>query len=74
MSYSHSRVDVALIIGVLALGLGLMETLSGEALEGYGRTASRGQEPKRFWKAVAIHCLSGVLAIAYFLYETLLAK
>ncbi len=74
MTHSNSRVDIALIIGVFAIGLGLMETFSGEALEGYGRTASRGEEPQRFWKAVAIHYLSGALAVAYFLYETLLAK
>jgi hypothetical protein len=74
MTYSHSRVGIALIIGAFAIGLGLMETFSGEALEGYGRTASHGEEPQRFWKAVAIHYLSGVLGIAYFLYETFLAK
>jgi len=74
MTYQHSRLDIALIIGVCAIGLGLMEALSGEALEGYGRTACRGEEPKRFWMAVVIHYLSGVLGIAYFLYERFLAK
>jgi hypothetical protein len=74
MTYSHSRLFIALIIGVIAIGLGLMETCSGEALQGYGRTASRGEEPQRFWKAVAIHYLCGVAGIAYFLYEKFLAK
>lgn len=74
MTYSHSRLYIALIIGVFAIGLGLMETCSGEALEGYGRTASRGEEPQRFWKAVAIHYLIGVGGIAFFLYEKFLAK
>lgn len=74
MTNSHLRLDIALIIGVLAIGLGLMETCSGEALEGYGRTTSRGEEPQRFWKAVAIHYLCGVVGIAYFLYEKFLVK
>ena len=74
MTYQHSRLDIALIIGVIAIGLGLMETCSGEALEGYGRTASRGEEPQKFWKAVAIHYLCGVAGIAFFLYVKFLAK
>lgn len=65
---TYSRSDIALIIGVIAIGLGLMETCSGEALQGYGRMASRGEEPQRFWKAVAIHYLCGAAGIAYFLY------
>jgi hypothetical protein len=71
---SHSRSHVALIIGVFAIGLGLMETCSGEALQGYGRTASRGEAPKNFWKAVAIHYLCGVAGVGYYLYERFLTN
>jgi hypothetical protein len=74
MAKSHLRLDIALIIGALAIGLGLMETCSGEALEGYGRTASRGEEPQRFWKAIAIHYLCGVVGIAYFLFEMYMSR
>jgi hypothetical protein len=71
---SHSRSNVALVVGVFAIGLGLMETCSGEALQGYGQTASRREDPKTFWKAVAIHYLCGVAAIGYFLYERFVAN
>jgi len=71
---SHSRSNVALVVGVLAIGLGLIETCSGEALQGYGRTASRRENPKAFWTAVVIHYLCGVAGIGYFLYERLIAN
>jgi hypothetical protein len=71
---SHSRSSVALVIGVLAIGLGLMEICSGEAVQGYGRTATRAEDLKTFWKTVAIHHLCGVTAIGYFLYEKFVAN
>jgi hypothetical protein len=71
---SHSRSNVALVVGVLAIGLGLIETCSGQALQGYGRTASRRDNSKAFWKAVVIHYLCGVAGIGYFLYERFIAN
>jgi len=71
---SHSRSNVALIIGLFAIGLGLMETCSGEAVLGYGRTASRNEDPNTFWKAVAIHYLCGVAGVGYYLYERFLTN
>ena len=71
---SHLRPHIALIIGVIAVGLGLMETISGEALGRYGRGASRRDEPQRFWKLVATSYLCGVAAIAYYFYDRLLAR
>jgi hypothetical protein len=71
---SHSRSNVALVVGVVAIGLGLMETCSGEAVLGYGQTASRREDPKTFWKAVAIHYLCGVAGIGYFLYARFAAN
>lgn len=65
----HYRSNAALIIGMLAIVLGLMETLSGEALLGYGQMVFRREAPKLFWKAVAAHFLSGIAAIGYSLYE-----
>jgi hypothetical protein len=69
---SHSRMNMALIVGMFAIGLGVMETCSGDALQGHGRTASRTENPKTFWKAVAIHYLCGVAGIGYYLYERFL--
>jgi hypothetical protein len=74
MIYSQSRLDIAFIIGAIAIGLGLMETLSGEALQGYGRTASRNEDPKSFCKVVAIHYLCGVAGVGFYLYMKYLAK
>jgi len=74
MNHSLDRPHMALIVGLIAIGLGLMETLSGEALLGYGRTASRGEDPKTFWKAVAVHYLCGVAGIGYYLYDKFLAR
>jgi hypothetical protein len=71
---SHSRSNVALIIGLLAIVLGLMETCSGDAVQGYGRTASRDKDSINFWKAVAIHYLCGVAGVGYYLYERFLAN
>jgi hypothetical protein len=70
----HSRPNIALVIGVMAIGLGLMEICSGQALQGYGRTASRREDAKTFWRAVAVHYLCGAAGIGYYLYETFLAK
>jgi uncharacterized membrane protein len=74
MNHSDLRPHIALIIGVIGIGLGLMETISGDAMEGYGRGSSRSEEPERFWKAVAVHYLCGVAGVGYFLYERFLTK
>jgi hypothetical protein len=70
---SHSRSNVAFVVGVFAIGLGLMETLSGEALRRYGQMAYRREDSRTFWEAVTGHYLGGVAAIAYFLYERFVA-
>ena len=70
----HSRLHMALIVGVLAIGLALMETLSEDALLGYGKMTSRREDPKTFWRAVASHYLCGVGAVGYYLYERFLTK
>jgi hypothetical protein len=74
MIYSYSRPHIALVIGMIAIGLGLIETISGDALEGYGQGASRSEEPERFWKAVAIHYLCGVAGVGYYLYDKFWTK
>ena len=64
----------SLILGVLLLGLALMETLSGEALGRFGRTVTRFEQPKKFRQLVAIEYIFAALSIGYFLYEKYLAK
>jgi hypothetical protein len=71
---SHARSNMALIVGVIAIGLALMETLSGDALLGYGQMTSRGKDPKTFWRAVALHYFCGVAGIGYHLYERFLTN
>lgn len=67
-----SRMNTALILGPCLILLGLMETCSGEALQRYGRMASRREDSKTFWQAVTIHYLGGFAAIGYYLYERFL--
>lgn len=68
------RPYVSLIIGVFLTGLGLASTCSGEALGRFGRTTSCVEEPKKFWRLVAIDYLGGAFGIGYFLFEKYIAK
>jgi len=65
---------MALIVGVFAIGLALMETLSGEALTGYGGMVDRRDNHKTFWRAVALHYLLGVGNVGYYLCERFLTN
>lgn len=69
MSHSHSGLNMNLVIGIFAIGLGLTETCSGNALPGYGRSVSCDEDPKMFWQVVAIHYVGGVAALGYYLYQ-----
>jgi hypothetical protein len=71
---SNFRPYVWLIIGLFLTGLGLASTCSREALGRFGRTASRVEEPTKFWRLVAIDYLGGAFGIGYFLFEKFLAK
>jgi len=51
------------------LVIAVIFTLSGEALERYGRMVSRAEEPKRFWWNVAMFYLGGIFFIALYLYQ-----
>jgi hypothetical protein len=68
------RLTIALVIGLFSIGLGVVETFSGDSLQGYGRTASRGEDPKAFWRAVAVHFLAGLTCLGYYLYKTFLTN
>lgn len=74
MIESHLRTNVALVIGVFASMLALMETLSGTALQGYGQMVDRRKDPRTFWKAVALHYLCGVSTVGFYLYLRILAN
>ena len=73
MTDPNLRPYIRLIIGVFLTGLGIASVSSGETLGRFGRTASRVEEPKKFWGLVAVDFLGGVLCIGYFLYEKFLA-
>ena len=70
---SASRPHVALVVGLFSIGLGLAEICCGEAVLGYGQSVSRREDLKAFRRAVALHFLCGIGAIAYFLYSTFIA-
>jgi MFS family permease len=74
MPDSNLRPYVSLVIGLFLVGLGLASTFSGEALGRFGRTASRIEEPKKFWSLVAIDYLGGAFGIGYFLFEKYMAR
>jgi hypothetical protein len=59
---------VNLLIGLAALGLALMQTLTGQSLNGYGRTADRSDDPKNYWGSVAIAYAAGLFFIGRFIY------
>jgi hypothetical protein len=70
----HSKADTRLVLGVIAIGVALMETISGEALQRYGKTTTRYEEPKNFWKTVALHYFFGVASVGYYLYQRFTAN
>jgi hypothetical protein len=46
----HSKADTRLVLGVIAIGVALMETISGEALQRYGKQQLAMKSPKTFGK------------------------
>jgi hypothetical protein len=58
-----------LLVGMILLVLAGMQVLSGEALERFGRTVTRLEDPKRFWLNVVVCVVSGVLAIGWHFYR-----
>lgn len=68
MAEPFSRPSVALVIGVIGIGLGVMETVSGDAVQRFGNMVSRSEDSREFWSEVVTHYLIGVAAISYFLF------
>lgn len=59
-----------LLAGIALLALALMETLTGQSLGGYGRTADRTDNPKNYWAAVAIGYAVGLFFVGRYIYQT----
>ena len=59
---------VNLLIGLAAVGLAVMETLTGQSLQRYGRTADRSDDPKNYWGAVIIGYAAGLFFIGRYIY------
>jgi hypothetical protein len=51
-----------LLAGIALLALAVMETLTGQSLGGYGRSADRTDDPKNYWGLQPLDMLQ-----AYFL-------
>jgi hypothetical protein len=68
-SYLIDKRHRPLLIGIVLLLLGVAETLTGQSLGGYGRTATRAENPSRFWTNVGICYAGGLFGILVFLYQ-----
>ena len=60
-----------LLAAIATLFLAAMEALSGESLGGYGKTIDRAEDPKAFWKAVALHCAVSLFFWGRYFYQLL---
>jgi hypothetical protein len=58
-----------LLAGIAILALALMETLTGQSLAGYGKTADRADNPKKFWLVVAVTYTASLFFIGRYLYQ-----
>jgi hypothetical protein len=59
-----------LILGVILLCWGVVSTCIGETLAPHaGRVISRAEEPREFWKVVAMYYVICVWFVGYFLYK-----
>ncbi len=58
-----------LLAGIAVLALAVMETLTGQSLGGYGRTADRTYDPKNYWGAVVIGYALGLFFIGCYIYQ-----
>jgi len=57
-----------LAFGVAMLVKGEVERNTGKVWSRYGAVTCRAQEPKRFWRSVALDYLFGVLLIGFALF------
>ena len=58
-----------LVVGIFTIFLALAGALTGETVARIGRVINRDKEPKRFWGAIAMQSIGGVVLILYFLYK-----
>lgn len=59
-----------LLAGIALLALAVMQTLTGQSLGGYGRTADRTDNPKNYWGAVVIGYAAGLFFLGRYIYQT----
>jgi hypothetical protein len=58
-----------LLAGIALLTLAVIETITGESLGGYGRTADRTDDPKNYWGSVAIAYAAGLFFVGRYVYQ-----
>jgi hypothetical protein len=58
-----------LLVGIAVLALAVMETLTGQSLGGYGKTADHADDPKNFWRNLAVTYAASLFFIGRYLYQ-----
>jgi len=58
-----------LIFGVVSLALAVNAACTGEAWSRFGVVVYRAEEPRKFWRLVALQYLVGVCFVGYSLYK-----
>jgi len=69
-SYLIDKRHRPLLIGIIFLLLAIAMTMTGQTWEPHGPAVTRWEDPKRFWKNVAIWAVAGLTGIGYFFYQT----
>jgi H+/Cl- antiporter ClcA len=67
--YSTRDPNFIWFFGALFIFLGVWGTFTGTVWARFGRAIYRTEDPRKFWRIVAMHFLCGILLIGYFLYK-----
>jgi hypothetical protein len=57
-----------LITGSVLMGVTLISTLTGTCLVKYRGFVFRAEDPKEFWRNVALYCVLGLISLGLYLY------
>ena len=66
--YLMARHHTFLILGTVLMVMALIFTLTGECLVKYQGIIKRAEDPKTFWRSVAVYYLLGLLCLGLYLY------
>ena len=69
-SYLIDKRHRPLLLGIFSMLLAAAMIMTGQTWEGYGGPlVTRTENPKRFWKNVAVIIFVGLAGIGFFLYQ-----